>query len=353
MNSCENVTTVISFTDHLLTCIYGLVMGMLIIVEDAITNVKMNTETSKKNEDTMGKSLFLIAVINAILATLKLPILNGVLFISRVHLKSLTKWNIHSINSHKFLIPVKVLDTRIPCLLCNIMLCSAIFFLDTLVEKMNHYLIYTILLYCSYLVLHGNQLYTRVALIFVQPSKYPANELLRMVPFYKIHIFTIIELLEISVLGALAFNSNAFGRTLFPVCFVGVVVIRHFMLNRLFNQAELAVLDRWANWQAGGYGWRCYCITMLYIDLFLSSSPFSYFFFFFFFLLVEKCTLVLLMTPLVKELWSNNWQVIHLNGSFTRNEKWKKAKCIKEDWALVVSYVCLSFPSFDPHSVED
>lgn len=370
MSSSGAATTVISPLDHLLTCIYGCVMGLLIIVEDAITNVKINKETGKENEETTGKSLFLVALINAILATLKLPILNGVLFISRVHLKSLTKWNIRSVNTHKSLVPVKVLETRFPCLLANLILCLAVFFLDCLLRKMNRHLIYTILLYCSYLVLHGNQLYFRLALIFCQPSKYPANELTRVVPFYKIHIFTIIQMVEVILLGLLAFNENVFCRTLFPLAFAGVLVIRHFMLNRLFNQAELALLDRWvaidrqvlprprplvavASQQTHIFTHlpflpcspsRQHATRNMRVasrDHSLCHGPFF----------LVQCPLVLwilLMAPLAMELWSNNWQVIHLNGSFTGNEKWKKAKCIKEDWALVVSCVCLSFPSFDP-----
>lgn len=244
INSSVNVSTtetIISFKDQILATIYGLLMSMLIIVENLITNVTINKETGKKSNDTLDKNIFLLSIINCILATLKLPIVNSVLFMSKIHLQSLTKYNI---NSNKIHIRVKLIETILPTLIVNLLLCLIAFYLENLMENLSSLFTYTILFYLSYLVLHGNDFYYRLSLIFYQKVNYPINQLTRNVTYYKIHLFTIIQLIEIILLGIVTFNPNTYLQLTFPICFIGVVIVRHLVLTRIFTFDELHYIDK-------------------------------------------------------------------------------------------------------------
>ena len=73
----------------------------------------------------------------------------------------------------------------------------------------------------------------------MDPSKYPPNYYIRAVPTKKIHLFTLIQTIALTVLWIVKTSAMAI---LFPL-FIAFLVPVRMVLNRYFEKTHLALLD--------------------------------------------------------------------------------------------------------------
>ena len=85
----------------------------------------------------------------------------------------------------------------------------------------------------------GNQLFERLRLWIVDPSQYPPTYYLRAVPVRRVHLYTLIQTISLSVLWIIKTSALAL---LFPL-FIAILVPIRMILNRFFDHTHLALLD--------------------------------------------------------------------------------------------------------------
>nr|CAD2138091.1 unnamed protein product [Meloidogyne enterolobii] len=99
-----------------------------------------------------------------------------------------------------------------------------------------------IFFYMGVVSLLGQQFVQRLALLFM-PVKYQPDYIwLRSVPIKRVHTFTCIQLLSIGSLLAMKYSSSMLSM-MFPMMLILTVLLRMFLLQRLFTRRELKSLD--------------------------------------------------------------------------------------------------------------
>ena len=99
--------------------------------------------------------------------------------------------------------------------------------------------LFGLFLYMGITSMKGNQLFERMKLWIMDPSKYPATYYLRAVPTKQVHLFTLIQTTSLGVLWLVKTSALAI---LFPLFIAFLVPIR-ILMNRFFNYSHLALLD--------------------------------------------------------------------------------------------------------------
>ncbi len=94
-------------------------------------------------------------------------------------------------------------------------------------------------LYMGINSLGGNQLWERVKLLAMEPAHYPKTHYVRRVRIGRIHVFTGIQLIGLTVLWVVKASAAAL---LFPL-FIALLVPLRMMLGRFFSPDELEALD--------------------------------------------------------------------------------------------------------------
>lgn len=258
-SSSHQLTSVIlpSFIHCILLIVFSLISSVLIIVENVVCNINVAKErsismtmtTDTINYNRISENIFIICIINVFLVILKLPMINSGQLISIIHLRSLTKWTWMTSNHRGHLSAICLMETRLPSITVNLLLSFTLFTGKCFIDTMCTYVIsdayiYTILSYFSYLLLHGNTMYSRLALILCEKRFYPSNKLISSISIYKLHSFTIIQLIQFTLLALFTFSTNIYIQMLFPFCFISFIFIRHLLLNRLWSEHELMLLEQ-------------------------------------------------------------------------------------------------------------
>ncbi|KAE9421496.1 hypothetical protein Angca_004803, partial [Angiostrongylus cantonensis] len=98
-----------------------------------------------------------------------------------------------------------------------------------------------IFLYMGVVSLLGQQFVQRIALLFTSVKHQPDYSWLRSVKMRRVHLFTLVQLLSIGALFAVK-HTKAISM-MFPLMLVFMVLIRMYVLERVFTRLELASLD--------------------------------------------------------------------------------------------------------------
>ncbi|XP_065195150.1 electrogenic sodium bicarbonate cotransporter 1-like isoform X1 [Sycon ciliatum] len=100
-------------------------------------------------------------------------------------------------------------------------------------------ILYGLFLFMGYASLRGVQFVERLQLLFM-PQKFQFDMYyVRHVPMYRMHAFTLIQLLSLVALCIIKLTPASL---IFPIAVLGLVVVRHF-LKYIFTDQELEILD--------------------------------------------------------------------------------------------------------------
>ena len=83
------------------------------------------------------------------------------------------------------------------------------------------------------------QLFERLRLWIVDPSKYPPTYYLRAVPVRRVHLYTLVQSVSLALLWIIKTSAIAL---LFPL-FIAILVPIRMSLNKFFDHTHLALLD--------------------------------------------------------------------------------------------------------------
>ena len=99
--------------------------------------------------------------------------------------------------------------------------------------------LFGLFLYMGIASMKGNQLFERLRLWVVDPSMYPPTYYLRAVPVSRVHLYTLVQTISLTVLWIIKTSALAL---LFPL-FIAILVPIRMLLNRFFDHTHLALLD--------------------------------------------------------------------------------------------------------------
>lgn len=133
---------------------------------------------------------------------------------------------------------VSVTETRMTGLLVHLLIAGSLLVLPAL-QLVPMSVLFGLFLFMGIASMAGNQLFERLRLWFMEPSRYPTHYYLRAVPTKTVHKYTAIQLACLSVLWIV--KTSVLG-ILFPL-FIAILAPIRMALNKVFPAEQLALLD--------------------------------------------------------------------------------------------------------------
>ncbi|XP_023676484.1 electrogenic sodium bicarbonate cotransporter 4 isoform X1 [Paramormyrops kingsleyae] len=223
---------------YLASFIPALLVTILIFMDQQITAVIVNRKENKlKKGCGYHLDLFWVGVLMAACSLMGLPWYVAATVISIAHIDSLKMESECSAPGEQpqFL---GVREQRVTGILVFVLTGVSIF-LAPILQFIPMPVLYGVFLYMGVASLSGIQFWDRIKL-FLMPSKHqPDLSFLRHVPLRRVHLFTLVQIICLSVLWILKSTALAI---IFPVMILGLMVVRK-MLDMVFAQHDLAWLD--------------------------------------------------------------------------------------------------------------
>ncbi|KAJ8297882.1 hypothetical protein KUTeg_024413 [Tegillarca granosa] len=173
--------------------------------------------------------LLVVGIINAVLSLICFPMVHAALPHSPLHVRALADVEERVDQGHINQIIVRVRETRLTGILSHILIGVSLFILDILAYIPTPVL-YGLFLYVAATSVYGNQLFERITLLITEQSAYPPNHYIRRVPQRKMHMFTLLQLLQLVVLCGFGFS---------PYPYLKV----HKLIPKVIEQKYLKAMD--------------------------------------------------------------------------------------------------------------
>jgi hypothetical protein len=133
---------------------------------------------------------------------------------------------------------IHVRENRVTGLTIHLLIGGSLLLLPYL-NELPMAILYGLFLFMGVVSMKGNQLFERLSLWIMDTSLYPRNHYTQRVPRWTMHIFTLIQLVCLSVLMIVKVSTVGI---LFPL-FIALLVPVRLLLNRYFAAEHLAALD--------------------------------------------------------------------------------------------------------------
>ncbi|TKR72887.1 hypothetical protein L596_020273 [Steinernema carpocapsae] len=213
---------------------------ILIVMDQQITAVIINRKDNKLLKGHgYHLDLLVIVVLIAACSFLGLPFYVAATVLSVMHVDALRKQTECSAPGEKpqFL---GVKEQRVTAFLAHLLIGLSVF-LTPIIKLVPLPVLIGIFLYMGVVSLMGQQIVQRFALLFMSIKHQPDYPWIRNVRMKRVHIFTIIQLLSILSLFAVKYTKGI--SMIFPMMLVLMVIIRMFVLDKIFTKKELSTLD--------------------------------------------------------------------------------------------------------------
>jgi hypothetical protein len=207
---------------------------ILVFLDDGITWHLMNHPSHKLTHgDAMTYDTCLIAIMAAVNGILGLPLVVASTVPCLNHLHALStkdsKGNI-----------IKVQQTRLTGILIHALMCVSLFLLP-LLKLIPVPVLLGVFLFMGLTSLGTNQLFERVLMFFMQPSKYPKHPYTEHMAKSRMHLFTAIQLILFA--GLYVIIATKVVAIIFPFYILMCIPIRLFVLPMIFKDEELLFID--------------------------------------------------------------------------------------------------------------
>ncbi|XP_077977409.1 solute carrier family 4 member 11-like [Glandiceps talaboti] len=223
----------------------GFCLSLLIFMDHNIAESLVNAPANNLKKGTSYHwDLFLISVMNFNFALFGFPMVHGKVPHSPMHVKSLSI--VEEKVEHGFveMRTLGVCETRLTTIMAHALIATSVLMLPIPMQYIPQAVLDGIYIFVSVRSLIGNQFFERILLIITEQSAYPPNSYVRRVPQHKIHIFTLIEILELVVMCYLGLNSITYMKMAFPVIVILLIPIRHLLMPKVIEQKYLEALDK-------------------------------------------------------------------------------------------------------------
>lgn len=136
------------------------------------------------------------------------------------------------------------METRIPAILGNLLVGCCLFLMPYPLLYIPAPVLNGLFLYMAFTALECNQLFERLLLFITEQSAYPPNHYLKRVPQIKVHIFTLVQVLQLLALCAFGFAPIYYVKLAFPFMLILQLPFRHLVLPRIIKAKYLNALDK-------------------------------------------------------------------------------------------------------------
>lgn len=140
-------------------------------------------------------------------------------------------------------IVVRVRETRLTGIISHVMIGLSMLLLPYPLSYIPAPVLDGLFLYVAITALFGNQLFDRILLFITEQSAYPPNHYIRRVPQRQIHVFTVIQLVQLLVLCIFGFSPIPYMKMVFPILIMLLMPVRHKLVPRIISQKYLKALD--------------------------------------------------------------------------------------------------------------
>ncbi|KAE9551138.1 hypothetical protein FO519_005647 [Halicephalobus sp. NKZ332] len=213
---------------------------ILIVMDQQITAVIVNRKDNKlKKGYGYHLDLLIIMVLVITCSALGLPFYVAATVLSVMHVDSLKVQSECAAPGEKpqFL---GVKEQRLTAVLAHVLILCSVFF-TSLIKLVPMPVLTGIFLYMGVVSLLGQQFVQRITLLFMPVKHQPDYTWLRTVRMKRVHLFTVIQILSIGALFAVKYAKTI--SMVFPMMLIFMVIIRMYLLERVFTRNELVALD--------------------------------------------------------------------------------------------------------------
>ncbi|GMT05118.1 hypothetical protein PENTCL1PPCAC_27292, partial [Pristionchus entomophagus] len=213
---------------------------ILIVMDQQITAVIINRKDNKlRKGGGYHLDLLIIAILVLICSFLGLPYFVAATVLSVMHVDSL---RVYSESSAPGEVPtfLGVNEQRLTGVFSHLLIGLSVL-LTPIIKLVPLPVLIGIFLYMGVVSLFGQQFVQRVTLLAMPDKHQPDYTWLRLVRMPRVHLFTFVQIAAVAGLFAVKYTKSI--SMMFPLMLVFMVLVRMFVLSRLFTRAELTSLD--------------------------------------------------------------------------------------------------------------
>ncbi|CAF0834118.1 unnamed protein product [Didymodactylos carnosus] len=234
----------VTFLQIICTAILGFSLSLLIFLDQNIAGAIVNSPSNKlKKGKAFHIDLFVIAILNGLLSLFGLTWMHGALPLSPLHVKALADTEERVESGHIQSVIVKVRETRVTILISHALI-GATLLVGEVLKKIPTPVLDGLFLYLALTSLDGNQFFERVSLFFTEQAAYPPNHYIRQVPQRKMHLFTMLQIVQLVILCAIGFSPIIYTKLALPLWLVLMVAFRYKLLPKIIATKYLRALDQ-------------------------------------------------------------------------------------------------------------
>ena len=231
-----------------LAAVSGLLLATLFFLDQNISSVLVNKPENKLKKGVgYHLDLAVVAILVAVTSIFGMTWTHAALPHSPLHARALADVHEYEEHGRTYERVVRARETRITAFVTHILIALSILAKDVIGE-IPMAVLYGFFLYIGVATLENNPLWDRILLWFTQKEKYPPNHYVRRVSVKRIHLYTTIQVALLVILwfiksnfymGDTVFNTGL----LFPFIIALFIVVRMFILPKIFRKKELIALE--------------------------------------------------------------------------------------------------------------
>ncbi|KAK3576412.1 hypothetical protein CHS0354_026747 [Potamilus streckersoni] len=221
----------------------GFCLSLLFFMDQNISSALVNAPHNKMKKGTAYHwDLLIVGVINGVLSLFAFPWIHAALPHSPLHVRALADVEERVDQGHIYQIVVKVRETRLTSIISTVMIGLSLMILPYLAYIPTPVL-YGLFLYLAFTALSENQLFERIMLLITEQSAYPPNHYIRRVPQRKMHLFTVLQLTQLTTLCGFGFAPYPYLKMFFPILIFLLIPLRHIAIPHIIPPKYLRALD--------------------------------------------------------------------------------------------------------------
>ena len=222
----------------------GFIVSLLFFIEGNIAAAVVNDPQNRlKKGPAFHLDIFVTGFINAIMSIFGLPWIHGAEPHSPLHVRALADIEKHVDQGHATERIMYVRETRITTLIAHIMIGLSLLMLPHPLDLIPLPVLYGLFLFLAVTSLEEFHLWERFLLLFTDQNLYPPIHYIRKVPQKWVHLFTLLQLLQLGVICALCFTGNSYAKMFFPLVIIVMLPIRLKLIPKIIQERYLDILD--------------------------------------------------------------------------------------------------------------
>ncbi|XP_030621318.1 sodium bicarbonate transporter-like protein 11 [Chanos chanos] len=222
----------------------GFLLFLLIFIDQ---NIVVSLTNAPENRLLKGTAyhwdLMLAGFINILMSVVGLPWMHAAIPHSTLHVRQLAQVEQRVEGGHLYETIVSVKETRLTSLIANILIGLSVFLLPVPLQWIPKPVLYGLFLYIALTSIDGNQMFDRMALLLKEQTSYPPTHYIRRVPQRKVHYFTGLQMIQLTILCAFGMYPLPYMKMIFPLLMILLIPVRNGLLPRIIEAKYLDIID--------------------------------------------------------------------------------------------------------------